>query len=130
MTKEAQTDQLVRNSDDWSSDEEAGVQETAAPAVAAAAEHLPDVDVAEEEISAMQGILDNGCGCANAEHIRSLPAEDPVLHKRKFMKLSAREKVLYLPHPSRKSQQKERERVAYDYSIMSYEVCRTVFTEP
>ena len=34
--------------DDWSSDEEAGVQETAAPGVAAAAEHLPDVDVTEE----------------------------------------------------------------------------------
>ena len=33
--------------DDWSSDEEAGVQETAAPAVAAAAEHLPDIDVTE-----------------------------------------------------------------------------------
>ena len=51
-------------SEDWSSDEEAGVQETAVPAVPAAAEHLPDVDVTEEEISAMQGILDKGCGCA------------------------------------------------------------------
>ena len=118
------------------------MQETAAPAVAAAAEHLPDVDVTEEEISAMQGILDKGCGCANTEHIRSLPAEDLVLHKKEFMKLSAREKDLYLcgllsnasrlmddPHHSRKSQQKERERVTYDYSIMSYEVCRTAFTE-
>ena len=59
--------------DDWSSDEEAGVQETAAPAVAAAAERLPDVDVTEEEISAMQSILDKGCGCVNTEHIPSLP---------------------------------------------------------
>ena len=33
------------------------------------------------------------------------------------------------PHHSRKLQQKERERVTYDYSIMSYEVCRTAFTE-
>ena len=121
--------------DDWSSDVEAGVQETAA------AEHLPDVDVTEEEISAMQGILDKGCGCANTEHIRFLPAEDLALHKKKFMKLSARENDLYLcglsnasrlmddPHHSRKLQQKERERVTYDYSIMSYEVCRTAFTE-
>ena len=57
------------------------------------------------------------------------------------MKLSARENDLYLcglsnasqlmddPHHSRKLQQKERERVTYDYSIMSYEVCRTAFTE-
>ena len=65
VTKEAQTTQLVRKlgaeeahlaCGDWSSDEEAGVQETAAPAVAAEAEHVPDVDITEEEISAMQGI--------------------------------------------------------------------------
>ena len=69
--------------DDWSSDEEAGVQETAAPVVAVSAEHLPtDIDVTEEEISAMQGILDKGCCCANTDHIRSLPAEDLALHKK------------------------------------------------
>ena len=85
----------------------------------------------------MPGILDKGCGCANTEHIRSLPAEDLALHKKKFMKLSARENDLCLcglsiasqlmddPHHSRKLQQKERERV----TIMSYEVCRTAFTE-
>ena len=70
--------------DDWSSDEEVDVQETAAPA-AAAAEHLTDVDVTEEEISAMQGILDKGCGCAHTEYIRPLPAEDLALHKKKFL---------------------------------------------
>ena len=70
-----------------------------------------------------------------------LPAEDLALHKKKFMKLSARENDLYLcglsnasrlmddPHHSRKLQQKERELVTYDYSIMSYDVCRTAFTE-
>ena len=81
-------------SENWSCDEEPGL-ETAAPA-AAAAEQVPDVDVTEDEISALQAILDKGCGCADVEHVKSLSAENLALHKKRFQKLSAREREMYL----------------------------------
>ena len=82
-------------SENWSCDEEPCL-ETAAPAAAAAAEQVPDVDVTEDEISAIQAILDKGCGCADVEHVESMSAENLALHKTRFQKLSARERDMYL----------------------------------
>ena len=138
--KTGETDSPAQHvSENWSCDEEPGL-ETAAPAAAAAAEQVPDVDVTEDEISAIQAILDKGCGCADVKHVKSLSAENLALHKKRFQKLSARERDMYLcgilsnasqssedPRHSKKSQRKERKRVTYEYTIMSHEVCRPAF---
>lgn len=123
----------------WSSDgEQHKVSEEVATAAASAGD--PGADVTEEDISVVQSVLYKGCGCDDAEHIKSLPAKYLVVHKKRFASLSARERDLYLSgilanascvalesSHSGKLQDKARQRVTYSYSVMSFGVCRTGF---
>ena len=125
--------------DVWSSgEEEEGNLVTTG--VATTAPEPADTDITAEEISSIQTILNEGCGCTEVEHIKSLCAEELALHRKQFGKLSLREKDLFLsgllanasrrtqnPSHSRKSKEKERERVTYEYSVMSHGVCRAAF---
>ena len=122
--------------EEWSSDNE----EEAAAEGAAVQAGQPDVDVTEDNISAMQKDLDKGCDCADVDHLHSLPVEELDLHRKTFRKLTPRERDLYIcgilanasrsadrPLHSGKSQDKDRERITYEYSVMCHHVCRSAF---